>query len=69
MTDGYVFLRVISQKVKQFWRKNFFTAFHIYDELNTHQRTLPKSSSFSSYAGLSYDNLLLPALAQFVDIG
>ena len=41
----------------------FFTAFHIYVELNTRQRALAKSSS--SYA--SYDNLPLTGLAQFFD--
>ena len=45
-----------------------FTAFHIYVELNTHQRALAKSSLFSSYAGLSYHSPLLTALVQRFDI-
>ena len=44
-----------------------FTAFHIYDELSTHQRALAKSS-FLSYASLSYDSSHLTELVQCFDI-
>ena len=45
-----------------------FTAFHIYVELNTHQRALAKSSPFLSYAGLSCDSPPLTALVRRFDI-
>ena len=44
-----------------------FKAFHIYVELNTHERALGKSSLFSSYAGLSYDCSLVTALVWCFD--
>ena len=45
-----------------------FATFHSYVELSKHQKAFAKSSQFSSYANLSYDNSFLTALVWRLDI-